>query len=85
MYNKKEAMQFLNSVGAVNRNGSKRSYVDPQAEWSSEDWERYYKMMETLADGAGGLELPTGIIFCGEGEGGKNIFCSIREAEMKKT
>ncbi len=75
-FNRKEAMKFLKSVGAVVEGGPKRSSVNPSEEWSEEDWKRYYNMMNALASGIGALNLPTGIISCGEGDCGVNPYCN---------
>ncbi len=76
VYNKKNAMEFLNSVGAVVKGSlDKRDSVDPWKEWSAEDWERYNETMSTLASGADGLNLPTGKIWCGGDNDGINPFC----------
>ena len=82
-FNKRAAMEFLNSVGAVVKDGEKRPSVDPSAEWSQEDWQRYNSMMATLATGIGGLNLPTGKISCGEGDQGINPFCEQWDCEGK--
>ena len=76
LYNKKEAMEFLNSVGAVKQNQPPRDSVDPYREWSSHDWTNYQQLMAlVLASGNGGLNLPTGKIACGENARGINPFC----------
>jgi len=82
-FNKKAAMEFLNSVGAVIKNGPKRASVDPHKEWRTRDWERYSAMMKTLASGNGGLNLPTGLIACGEGDMGINQYCKQWTCEGK--
>jgi len=86
-FNKKAAMEFLNSVGAVIKDGPKLGSVDTSA-WTSSDWTSYYKMMLTLASGNGGLNLPTGKISCGEGDRGVNQFCKqwdcVGKAEYEK-
>ena len=84
MYNKKNAMEFLNSVGAVVKGSLvKRESVDPQKEWSADDWKRYSETMSTLASGAEGLNLPSGKIWCGSDNDGINQFCDQWNCEGK--
>ena len=82
-YNKKLAMEFLNSVGAIVQNEPTRDSVDPNKEWSSEDWNRYSDMMAKLASEAN-LNLPTGKIGCGEYDQGVNQFCNQWDCEGRK-
>jgi hypothetical protein len=75
LFNKKLAMEFLNSVGAVIKNGPKRTSVDPFEEWSKDDWDGYNEMMSKLASGISGLNLSTGKIGCDGLVDGINQFC----------
>ena len=83
-FNKKAAMKFLNSVGAVIKDGPRKEYAD-QSSWKPEDWGRYNRLtMHTLASGNGGLNLPTGKIHCGEGSQGINPSCEQWTYEGRK-
>jgi len=75
-------MEFLNSVGAIVKDGPKKDSVDPST-WSEDDKRRYSEMIETLASGMGGLNLPSGKIWCGEGDQGVNQFCKQWDCEGK--
>ena len=76
MFHKKDASDFLHSVGAIPMDGPKRTSVDPQHEWSEEDWQRYRDLENNVLANAASLNLPTGRMSCGEGENGINPYCN---------
>ncbi|OGD09317.1 hypothetical protein A2397_00895 [Candidatus Amesbacteria bacterium RIFOXYB1_FULL_44_23] len=79
-FNKRAAMEFLNSVGAVVKDGPKLTSVDTST-WSPSDYSQYIHMMLSLASGNGGLNLLTGKIACGQNARGINPSCRQRCCE----